>query len=78
MRQIDFQFFRNNLKTLRLAKDLTAKDLSERAGLRQLKRISDLEGGKGLPSLDEVYSISLALDISMCDLLFKELKIIVQ
>jgi transcriptional regulator with XRE-family HTH domain len=75
---IDFAIFRNNLKTLRAAHGISAKDLSVQAGMRQQKRISDIEEGKGSPSLDEIYSVSLIFKTSLDQLLFHELKIIVQ
>jgi transcriptional regulator with XRE-family HTH domain len=78
MQQVNFDILRNNLKTMRKLHDLTAKDLSVKAVLRQHKRISDIEDGRGAPSLDEIYSISLALEINICDLLFKELKMRVE
>lgn len=42
--------------------ELSAKDLSIKAGLRQQKRISDIEDGRGKPTLEEVYSICAVLD----------------
>lgn len=78
MQRVEFEILRNNLRTLRKLHDLTAKDLSTKAGLRQVKRVSDIEDGGGAPSLDEVYSLSIALNVNLCDLLFKELKMKVE
>ena len=58
---VDFEKFRHNLKNARSVKGLSAKELSKEAGLRQLKRISDIEDGRGSPSIDEVHSICVVL-----------------
>jgi transcriptional regulator with XRE-family HTH domain len=75
MHEVDFDILRKNLKTLRNLNDLTAKELSEKAGLKQMKRVSDIEEGRGSPSLNEIYSLSKVLDRDICELLFKELKL---
>jgi transcriptional regulator with XRE-family HTH domain len=56
--------YRSNLKKIRLARGLTAKELSEKAGLKQLKRVSDIEDGRGDPKLREIMSIAKVLDVS--------------
>lgn len=78
MFEVDFKYFRSNLKTLRKLHDLSAKQLSIDAGLRQQKRVADFEDGGGVPSLDEVHSLSVVLKVDLCDLLFKELKMKVE
>lgn len=78
IQQVDFDIFRHNLKTLRTARGITAKDLSSQAGMKQLKRISDIEEGRGKPTFDEVYTISLLFAMSIDKLLFQELRITVQ
>lgn len=65
MPEIDFNIFRENLKKARNIKELSAKDLSNECGLRQQKRIADIEEGRGKPSIEEVYKICEVLGQSM-------------
>jgi len=78
MHEIDFAIFRKNLKILRRAYDLSAKELSEKSGMKQIKRISDLEDGRGSPSIEEIYSICHVLGISIDKIMFHELRITIQ
>lgn len=78
MHRIEFDIFRHNLKTLRISRGITAKELSEQAEMKQAKRISDIEEGRGKPTFDEVYTISLIFAMSLDKLLFQELRITVQ
>lgn len=78
MAGIDFHIFRDNLRKARFIKELTANELSKAAGLRQVKRISDIEEGRGKPSLDEVHSICVALDQDVSDMLYREGKIVIE
>ena len=75
---IDYDIFRNNLKKARYIQDLTAKDLSEMAGLRQQKMIADIEEGKGKPSLDEVFAICQVLNQPIDAMLKNEGKITIE
>lgn len=54
MREVDFGIFRENLIQLRKMSGKTAKELSVELGMRQMKRISDIEEGRGKPTLDEI------------------------
>ena len=73
---IDFTIFRSNLKKLRAIHNITSNDLSKKLELRGVKRIADLEGeGRGTPSLEEVIRIAKYCNVTIDDLLFKELKI---
>lgn len=67
----DNLIFIRNLKIVRSARIMTAAELSERSDLRQLKRISDIEDGRGAPTLEEVKSICKVLDCSIDDMLYK-------
>lgn len=78
MQRVDFDILRHNLKTLRISRGITAKELSEKAELKQLKRVSDIEEGRGSPSLDEIYTFSLIFAVSIDRLLFHELRITIQ
>lgn len=54
---IDFEIFRQNLRTIRDARGKTSKELSIDLKLRQQKRISDIEEGRGKPTLEEINTI---------------------
>jgi DNA-binding XRE family transcriptional regulator len=69
---IDYNIFRNNLKKARYLFEMSGKDLSEKAGLRQLKRVNDIEEGRGKPTLEEVFSICEVLKQPIDDMLKKE------
>ena len=75
MFQVDFAKFRINLRKARTIKELTAKELSEQAGLKQLKRVADIEEGRGSPSLDEVHSLCVVLGQPMDEMLGLESEI---
>lgn len=67
----DFTKFIANLKIARFMKGMSAREVSKAAGLRQLKRVSDIEDGRGMPSLYEVIAICKVLDQSMDDMITK-------
>lgn len=73
---IDYNIFRNNLKKVRSVMDLSAKDLSIKAGLRQQKRVSDIEDGRGKPTLEEVFVICEILGQPIDGMLKSEMKIV--
>lgn len=62
MQAYDTDIFRHNLKQARLVSGFGQKELSEKAKLRNLKRVGDIEDGSGDPTLDEMYTLSLTLD----------------
>lgn len=70
--------FASNLKTARAARSISAKDLSLKANLRQIKRVSDIEDGRGIPSLEEVVRICDALNIGLEAMLFKKLTVVIK
>lgn len=57
MQARDFEKFRYNLKKARYITEMSSKDLSIAAGLKQHKRIADIEDGRGKPTLEEVIAI---------------------
>jgi transcriptional regulator with XRE-family HTH domain len=71
-KKVDYLIFRNNITKIRSSKGWTAKDLSEKAELRQLKRISDIEDGRGSPNLEEVCSICRVLGYPIDKMLYHE------
>lgn len=72
MPDVDFTKFRNNLRKARYIQELSAKDLSIKCGLRQQKRIADIEEGRGKPSIEEIYAICEALNQPIDFMLNKE------
>jgi transcriptional regulator with XRE-family HTH domain len=74
---IDYNIFRSNLKKARYLKEMTAVELSKAAKLRQAKRVSDIEDGRGHPTLDEVYSICHVLEQPIDFMLTREAKILI-
>ena len=57
-----------NLRRLRLARDLSQDELADGAGVRQAL-VSAIEVGSANPTLDSLERISLALGVSVGDLL---------
>ena len=57
MAEDDFEKFRKNLRMARYIKEMTSKELSVAAGLKQQKRVSDIEDGRGKPTLEEVIAL---------------------
>lgn len=66
---MDFTKFRQNLKIVRASKGLTAKELSKKCDLRQMKRVADIEEGRGKPTLVEVVSICTELNVTIDNML---------
>lgn len=62
MQRFNTDIFRHNLKQARLVSGFGQKELAKEAKLRNLKRVGDIEDGSGDPTIDEMYSLSLALD----------------
>jgi len=62
---MDYTKFIKNLKIIRTCEGMTAKELSKKCKLRQLKRIADIEDGRGKPSLDEVIAICKELNMKI-------------
>lgn len=73
---VDFAIFRSNLKNARKVLDISAKELSEKANLKQVKRIADIEEGRGSPSIDEIHDICQVLKVSVDDMLYRNSKVI--
>lgn len=61
-----------NLRTIRACKGLSAKRLSELCKLKQIKRISDIEEGRGKPSIEEIISICKILEVKIDDMINNE------
>lgn len=78
MPDIDLEIFRKNLKKARYLMELSGKDLSQLAGLKQHKRIADIEEGRGKPTLEEVYSICSVLKQPIDKMMNCEAKIVIE
>ncbi len=75
---VDVNKYRSNLRKVRMARGLTAKELSEKAGLKQMKRISDIEEGRGDPHLREVMSIATVLGVSFESMITQDVEILIR
>lgn len=73
----EYPILRRNIAKVRVARGLSARELSEKAGLKQLKRVSDIEEGRGCPTLDEVCAICKVLELPIDEMLYKEANVIV-
>lgn len=62
----------DRLREIRKAKGLTGKDLEEKSGIGQ-STISRIEQDQHSPSIDTLFSICQALDISLKELLVEDL-----
>lgn len=72
---INLDVFRKNLNIVRNARQISAKTLAEDCGMKQLKRISDIEEGRGSPTLEEVCMICTKLNVSIDHMLSMNAKI---
>ena len=70
----EYSIFRRNIARVRVVRGMSARELSEKAQLKQLKRVSDIEEGRGCPTLDEVCAICKVLGYSIDEMLYKEAK----
>ena len=71
-RDMLYEKFRTNLRVLRGKTDVSAVDLSKEIGLESGARISNLEYGKGNPTVEELVLISKFFNVTIDDLLHKE------
>ena len=72
---MDYTNFINNLRIIRTCEGITAKELSKRCELRQMKRIADIEDGRGNPDINEVVSICKELNIKIDAMINDKVKI---
>lgn len=70
----EYSIFRRNVTKVRAVRGISARELSEQANLRNGKRASDIEDGRGSPSLEEVCAICKVLGYSIDEMLYKEAK----
>lgn len=58
-----------NLRTFRKAKKISQEDLAAKAGIERTASISELENGKGNPTIETIEKLAIALDIRPVELL---------
>lgn len=73
----EYANFRHNLKMLRAYHGTRSKELAAELGLRNLKRLTELELGRiGRPQWHEIQAICRYYGVSEVDLLYKRIKIV--
>ena len=72
---MDYTNFIHNIRKIRMCEGITAKELSKRCKLKQMKRISDIEEGRGKPTLNEIISICNELGIKIDNMIYGKVKI---
>lgn len=70
-RDIIYEKFRTNLRTLCAASSLSMIDISKDAGMESGKRITDLQYGRANPTMEEMIVISKYFKIAIDELLNK-------
>jgi transcriptional regulator with XRE-family HTH domain len=61
-----------NIRQLRLAQDLTQEKFAGRANIAEQASVSELEHGKGNPTLQTIADVAAALNVGIPDLFSKE------
>jgi DNA-binding XRE family transcriptional regulator len=77
-REMMYEKFRTNTRLLRAKVGVSGCEASEKMGLKNGKRLIDLEYGRAHPTLEEVMMIAEYFKVSTNDLLYGEAKIIFQ
>lgn len=67
-----YEKFRTNIRLLRAKKGWSGIEAGEKIGLKNGKRMIDLEYGRATPDLEEIILIAKFFDVKMDDLLHKE------
>ncbi len=71
-RDMLYEKFRTNIRLLRAKKGWSGCEAGEKIGLKNGKRMIDLEYGRATPELEEILLISKCFNVKMDDLLHKE------
>lgn len=66
-----FKNFRYNLQLLRVSKQISGKELSEKLGMSSI-RINNLEGTKHHPTVEELIKIAKYFEVSADDMFHKK------
>jgi len=77
-RDMLYEKFRTNIRLLRAKKGWSGCEAGEQIGLKNGKRMIDLEYGRATPTIEEILLISKAFDVKMDDLIHNEAVIIFQ
>lgn len=72
VRDAVYEKFRTNCRVLRAWRGLSGCEASDGIGLKNGKRIIDLEYGRANPSIEEIMAIARYFGASMDDLLYGE------
>lgn len=75
-RDMLYEKFRTNCRLLRAKCGLSGVEAGERIGLKNGKRMIDLEYGRANPTIEELLLITKCFGVSMDDLMHKEGKVI--
>jgi transcriptional regulator with XRE-family HTH domain len=75
-RDMIYEKFRTNCRLLRAKKGWSGVEAGEKIGLKNGKRMIDLEYGRANPTIDELLLITKCFIVSMDDLMHKEAKIV--
>lgn len=67
-----FDKFRRNLRIVRTCKGLSQTELSSKCELKQVKRVADIEGGRGLPTIREIINLCKILEVKIDDMLHRD------
>lgn len=71
-RNILYEKFRTNIRLLRAKKGWSGCEAGEKIGLKNGKRMIDLEYGRANPDMEEMLLIAKCFEVTMDDLMHKE------
>lgn len=77
-RNMLYEKFRTNIRLLRAKKGWSGIEAGEKIGLKNGKRMIDLEYGRANPDMEEMVLIAKCFDVKMDDLMHNEAVIIFQ
>ena len=75
-RDMIYEKFRTNCRLLRAKKGWSGVEAGDKIGLKNGKRMIDLEYGRANPTIEELLLITKCFSVSMDELMHKEAKII--
>jgi transcriptional regulator with XRE-family HTH domain len=75
-RDMLYEKFRTNCRLLRAKQGWSGVEAGEKIGLKNGKRMIDLEYGRANPTIEELLLITKCFDLSMDELMHKEAKIV--
>lgn len=75
VRDMLYEKFRTNIRLLRAKEGWSGLEASEKIGLKNGKRMIDLEYGRANPTMEEMILISKCFNQTIDDILYKEAKI---